>query len=175
MSCSKTLEVPAGIPDRLNFPASRVEPSHLHQAFEAVFLKVCIAGTEALLLNAAVVGSAVNEAPVAGVNPDMRDAPAAVGAEVSEKQKISGQQVGKIGLPNHRFACKYLLRGIAGDDVAEQEIHRFGKTAAIHAFAAGTAPKVGSAAESRRCGQDRIHVGNRAILPGFQRQPCSGG
>lgn len=119
MSCSKTLEVPAGIPDRLYLAAPRLEASYVHQAFETMFLKVCIAWAEALFLNAAVVGPAVNEAPLACVNADVRDAATAVGAEISEKQKISGQQIGKIRGPNHRFACKHLLRGIAGNDMTE--------------------------------------------------------
>ena len=92
MSRSKTLEVPIGIADGLHTLASRTEAAHLHQALEAMLLKIIISVAQALLPDAAVVGAAVNETPVASVNPDMGNAPAAVGPVVAKKQKITGQE-----------------------------------------------------------------------------------
>lgn len=92
MSRSKTLEVPIGIADGLHTLASRTEAAHLHQALEAMLLKIIISLAEALLPDAAVIGAAVNETPVAGVNSNMGNAPAAVGSVIAEKQKIARHQ-----------------------------------------------------------------------------------
>lgn len=89
MSRSKTLEVPIGIADRLHPQASRTEAPHLHQALVAMLLKILISVAEALLPDATVIGAAVNETPVARVNSDMGNAPAAVGPVIAEKQKIA--------------------------------------------------------------------------------------